>query len=89
MRPVRRELQAVFQDPYSSLNPRIRAADIVAEPLRNFEDMSAATGRERVAELFERVGLRPRPDGRSIRTSSRAASGSGSASRARCPCNRS
>jgi len=59
MRPVRRELQAVFQDPYSSLNPRIRAADIVAEPLRNFEDMSAATGRDRVAQLFERVGLRP------------------------------
>ena len=59
MRPVRRELQAVFQDPYSSLNPRIRAADIVAEPLRNFEDMSAAVGRERVAQLFERVGLRP------------------------------
>ena len=59
MRPVRRELQAVFQDPYSSLNPRIRAADIVAEPLRNFESMSAAAGRERVAQLFERVGLRP------------------------------
>ncbi|MGZ8981986.1 MAG: ABC transporter ATP-binding protein, partial [Burkholderiaceae bacterium] len=59
MRPVRRELQAVFQDPYSSLNPRIRAADIVAEPLRNFEHMSAAVGRERVAQLFERVGLRP------------------------------
>jgi oligopeptide/dipeptide ABC transporter ATP-binding protein len=59
MRPVRRELQAVFQDPYSSLNPRIRAADIVAEPLRNFEDMSAAAGRDRVAQLFERVGLRP------------------------------
>jgi oligopeptide/dipeptide ABC transporter ATP-binding protein len=59
MRPVRRELQAVFQDPYSSLNPRIRAGDIVAEPLRNFEDVSAAAGRERVARLFERVGLRP------------------------------
>jgi oligopeptide/dipeptide ABC transporter ATP-binding protein len=58
MRPVRRELQAVFQDPYSSLNPRIRAADIVAEPLRNFEDMSTSVGRERVAQLFERVGLR-------------------------------
>src|SRR6185295_9348275 len=37
MRPYRRELQAVFQDPYSSLNPRMRAADIVAEPIRNFE----------------------------------------------------
>jgi peptide/nickel transport system ATP-binding protein/oligopeptide transport system ATP-binding protein len=59
MRPVRRELQAVFQDPYSSLNPRIRAADIVAEPMRNYEAMSDADARERVAWLFERVGLRP------------------------------
>ena len=59
MRPVRRELQAVFQDPYSSLNPRIRAADIVAEPLRNFETMSDAAANERVAALFQRVGLRP------------------------------
>ncbi|MFZ9297902.1 MAG: ABC transporter ATP-binding protein [Hylemonella sp.] len=58
MRPVRRELQAVFQDPYSSLNPRIRAADIVAEPLRNYESLSAAQARERVAHLFEKVGLR-------------------------------
>ncbi|WP_298826599.1 ABC transporter ATP-binding protein [uncultured Piscinibacter sp.] len=59
MRPVRRELQAVFQDPYSSLNPRIRAADIVAEPLRNYESLSDSATRERVAQLFERVGLRP------------------------------
>jgi peptide/nickel transport system ATP-binding protein/oligopeptide transport system ATP-binding protein len=59
MRPVRRELQAVFQDPYSSLNPRIRAADIVAEPLRNYEAMSDAVAHERIARLFERVGLRP------------------------------
>ncbi len=58
MRPVRRELQAVFQDPYSSLNPRIRAGEIVAEPLRNFEDLSAAGAREKIAQLFERVGLR-------------------------------
>jgi len=58
MRPVRRELQAVFQDPYSSLNPRIRAADIVAEPLRNYETLSDTAARERVAQLFERVGLR-------------------------------
>ena len=57
--PVRRELQAVFQDPYASLNPRIRAADIVAEPMRNYEAMSSAQARERVAVLFERVGLRP------------------------------
>jgi peptide/nickel transport system ATP-binding protein/oligopeptide transport system ATP-binding protein len=59
MRPVRRELQAVFQDPYSSLNPRMRAQDIVVEPLRNYEPLSAADGRARAAELFERVGLRP------------------------------
>ena len=58
MRPYRRELQAVFQDPYASLNPRMRAADIVAEPIRNFEQ---ATGKEigkRVLSLFEQVGLR-------------------------------
>jgi oligopeptide/dipeptide ABC transporter ATP-binding protein len=59
MRPFRRELQAVFQDPYSSLNPRLRAEDIVAEPLRNYERLGAAAVRERVAWLFEKVGLRP------------------------------
>ena len=58
MRPFRRELQAVFQDPYSSLNPRLRAADIVAEPIRNYEDISAAQVKERVAWLFSKVGLR-------------------------------
>ena len=59
MRPVRRELQAVFQDPYSSLNPRMRAGDIVAEPIRNYESLPAAEVRRRTARLFERVGLRP------------------------------
>jgi oligopeptide/dipeptide ABC transporter ATP-binding protein len=58
MRPFRRELQAVFQDPYSSLNPRLRAADIVAEPLRNYERLGAAAAREQVAWFFEKVGLR-------------------------------
>ena len=59
MRPIRRELQAVFQDPYSSLNPRMRAADIVVEPIRNYESLPAAEVRDRAAELFARVGLRP------------------------------
>ena len=59
MRPYRQQIQAVFQDPYSSLNPRMRSADIVSEPLRNFESLSRAQGRERVSALFERVGLRP------------------------------
>jgi len=59
MRPFRRELQAVFQDPYSSLNPRMRAVDIVAEPIRNFESVAPDEIRDRVASLFEKVGLRP------------------------------
>ena len=58
MRPFRRELQAVFQDPYSSLNPRMRAADIVAEPIRNFESAARDEIVARVSALFERVGLR-------------------------------
>jgi oligopeptide/dipeptide ABC transporter ATP-binding protein len=58
MRPYRRELQAVFQDPYSSLNPRMRAGDIVAEPIRNFESAGADEIHERVASLFDKVGLR-------------------------------
>jgi oligopeptide/dipeptide ABC transporter ATP-binding protein len=58
MRPLRRELQAVFQDPYSSLNPRMRAADIVAEPIRNFESISPKEVQERVASLLDKVGLR-------------------------------
>ena len=55
MRPHRRELQVVFQDPYSSLNPRMRAGAIVAEPLKNYGVFSE----EKVASLFQRVGLRP------------------------------
>jgi oligopeptide/dipeptide ABC transporter ATP-binding protein len=58
MRPFRRELQAVFQDPYSSLNPRMRASDIVAEPIRNFESATEADIDARVAALFDKVGLR-------------------------------
>jgi oligopeptide/dipeptide ABC transporter ATP-binding protein len=58
MRKYRRSLQVVFQDPYSSLNPRMRAKDIVAEPLRNFESLDDAEIEVRVAELFDQVGLR-------------------------------
>ena len=58
MRPIRRELQAVFQDPYASLNPRMRAMDVVAEPIRNFERAREEEVRQRVASLFAKVGLR-------------------------------
>ncbi len=59
MRAHRRGLQVVFQDPYSSLNPRMRAVDIVAEPLRNFEPLSKSEIEDRVGYLFKKVGLRP------------------------------
>ena len=59
MRLVRRQMQIVFQDPYSSLNPRMRAGDIVEEPLIIHRIGTAAERRERVAELFGVVGLDP------------------------------
>jgi oligopeptide/dipeptide ABC transporter ATP-binding protein len=58
MRRLRRNLQIVFQDPYSSLNPRMRARDIVAEPLRNFSALLRAEIEAEVAILFDKVGLR-------------------------------
>ncbi len=59
MWPHRRDLQVVFQDPYSSLSPRLSAGAIVAEPLTNFGIAKGAEARERVAWLFGKVGLRP------------------------------
>jgi oligopeptide/dipeptide ABC transporter ATP-binding protein len=59
MRAARRDMQIVFQDPYSSLNPRMRVADIVEEPLVIHKIGSRAERRERVAELFRLVGLDP------------------------------
>jgi len=57
MRPYRRAMQVIFQDPYASLNPRLSAGAIVGEPLENFETLSKAARQERVAALFQRVGL--------------------------------
>lgn len=57
MRAHRQGVQMVFQDPYASLNPRLDAATIVAEPLENFTRLSAADRKARVADLFRRVGL--------------------------------
>ncbi|MBI3710014.1 MAG: ABC transporter ATP-binding protein, partial [Proteobacteria bacterium] len=59
MRPYRRELQVVFQDPYASLNPRMSVGDIVAEPLVNYAVARGPALKERVAALFAKVGLRP------------------------------
>ena len=59
MRPRRRRLQVIFQDPYASLNPRMNAGEIVGEPLHNYEIASGEERTERVARLFARVGLRP------------------------------
>ena len=59
MRQARRDMQIVFQDPYSSLNPRMRVGDIVEEPLVIHRTGSRAERRARVAELFELVGLDP------------------------------
>ena len=58
MRPHRREMQIIFQDPYSSLNPRMTAGDIVAEPLLVHGVARSKEREEQVAALFERVGLR-------------------------------
>ena len=55
----RKRLQVIFQDPYSSLNPRMTAGDIVQEPLVNYRIGSRAEQRDRVAMQFSRVGLRP------------------------------
>jgi oligopeptide/dipeptide ABC transporter ATP-binding protein len=58
LRPYRRQMQIVFQDPFSSLNPRMTAGQIVGEPLYVHGVANAKERRERVAALFDRVGLR-------------------------------
>nr|WP_245270301.1 dipeptide ABC transporter ATP-binding protein [Mesorhizobium ciceri] len=59
LRPLRRRLQMVFQDPSASLNPRRRVGDLVAEPLRIHGRLSSSEITRRVAELFDLVGLLP------------------------------
>jgi oligopeptide/dipeptide ABC transporter ATP-binding protein len=58
LKRYRRSVQAVFQDPYSSLNPRMRVADIVAEPLPRDGGESRAMVADRVREVLQLVGLR-------------------------------
>ena len=58
LRPFRRRMQIIFQDPFSSLNPRMTAGDIVREPVTFHGVARGRAADERVAELFEQVGLR-------------------------------
>src|SRR5207247_2053346 len=59
LRQKRRELQMIFQDPYSSLNPRMTVGDIIAEPLENFGLLRGRAKDKRVQELLRIVGLNP------------------------------
>ncbi len=58
LRKLRRHMQVVFQDPYSSLNPRLRAGEIVREPLERMCIFDPSERHDRVAALFDQVGLR-------------------------------
>ena len=57
LRRLRRDMQIIFQDPFGSLDPRMRVADVIAEPLIIHERMSAKITREHVGELLKAVGL--------------------------------
>ena len=59
LRPYRRQMQIIFQDPFSSLNPRMTAGDIVGEPLLVHGVASSKERQDQVSALFARVGLRP------------------------------
>jgi len=57
MKPIRREMQIIFQDPYASLNPRMTISDIIAEPLDIHNIVSGAEKQARIDELLQIVGL--------------------------------
>ena len=59
MKRYRSDMQIIFQDPFSSLNPRMTVLDIVGEPLQVHEKLSSDELKQRVSELLRRVGLRP------------------------------
>jgi oligopeptide/dipeptide ABC transporter ATP-binding protein len=59
LRQMRRDMQIIFQDPYSSLNPRMRVGDIIGEPLAIHQAGAKAERRDRVVELLKLVGLTP------------------------------
>src|SRR5947209_749587 len=59
MKPLRREMRMIFQDPFSSLNPRLTVKDIIAEPLEIHNVAHGQEAEQRVAELMQSVGLNP------------------------------
>ncbi|MBC8145490.1 MAG: ATP-binding cassette domain-containing protein [bacterium] len=59
MRPYRSKIQMIFQDPYSSLNPRMTVSQIIEEPLELHTKMTKAEMKDRVAWLLDKVGMRP------------------------------
>ncbi len=64
IRRLRREMQLVFQDPFSSLNPRMKIRDIIGEPLKIHGTASGKARQEKILELMELVGLGPEQAGR-------------------------
>ncbi|MCF8035034.1 MAG: dipeptide ABC transporter ATP-binding protein [Desulfarculaceae bacterium] len=64
LRKLRREMQIIFQDPWSSLNPRLTVGQIIGEGLRRNKELSQAERKRRVLEMMETVGLRPEQYGR-------------------------
>ena len=60
MRPFRRQMQMIFQDPFASLNPRMTVGAIVAEPMQIFSLHSAKQRKLEVLRLLDMVGLNPR-----------------------------
>jgi peptide/nickel transport system ATP-binding protein len=59
LKPIRHDIQMIFQDPFASLNPRMNIAEIVGEPLYNFGMKSRKDREEKIADLLQLVGLRP------------------------------
>lgn len=59
LREMRKSIQMIFQDPFASLNPRIRVGDAIAEPYLEHKMGNAKQAKDRVADLLEKVGLTP------------------------------
>ena len=85
LRPFRRELQMIFQDPYASLNPRKRVGQILEDPFRIHHELEPSRDDAAACASCSRSSGCRRTTSTATRTSSRAASGSGSASPARSP----